>query len=284
VPSPTGPVIAVKIDDTPNGRPQVGMDQADVIYVEEAEGGLTRDIGVFASKKPIVGNVRSVRASDPELLTQYGPIVLAATGGGGDALPTLDKSILKSYIQDRGAPLYYRNNNRSAPYNVQLNLGKLSTAISAGGVHDIGWTWSADASPYAAAAPGTTINTKVGGTAVGFVWDAATNEYVRLIDGSKMKAASGNLIGAPNVIVQFCTVTTNTHDIDRAGNPGKYTQSVGTGKVSVFRNGHRIDGTWSRTSINNGTSLTDASGNQIPLMPGGAIVALATVGAPLTSK
>jgi Protein of unknown function (DUF3048) N-terminal domain len=45
---PKGPVIGVKIDDTANGRPQLGVDKADIVYVEQAEGGLTRLLAVFA--------------------------------------------------------------------------------------------------------------------------------------------------------------------------------------------------------------------------------------------
>ena len=73
-PPATGPVIAVKVDDTAAGRPQHGIDQADVVYIEQAEGGLSRLVAVFATNKPAVEPVRSVRASDPELLTQYGRI------------------------------------------------------------------------------------------------------------------------------------------------------------------------------------------------------------------
>ena len=74
--------MAVKIDDTGNGRPQRGVDLADIVYIEQAEGGLSRLIAVFATNKPVVEPVRSVRASDPELLSQYGPITLVASRNG----------------------------------------------------------------------------------------------------------------------------------------------------------------------------------------------------------
>lgn len=54
----TGPVVAVKIDDTAAGRPSMGLEKADVIYIEEAEGGLSRMVAVFASAKPKVMAVR----------------------------------------------------------------------------------------------------------------------------------------------------------------------------------------------------------------------------------
>ena len=99
----SGAVVAVKIDDTANGRPQVGMDRADIVYIEQVEGGLTRTIAVFHSRKPAaVGPVRSVRSNDPELLSQYGDIAFVASGGGGDSLPALDRSVLHADINDRG--------------------------------------------------------------------------------------------------------------------------------------------------------------------------------------
>src|ERR1700760_1631706 len=97
-PVPAGTVVAVKVDDTANGRPQRGVDLADLVYIELAEGGLSRLVAVFASNKPVVEAVRSVRASDTELLAQFGAITLVASGGGGDALPTLYASPLHAVI------------------------------------------------------------------------------------------------------------------------------------------------------------------------------------------
>src|SRR5580700_5617038 len=36
------PFVSVKIDDTENGRPQVNIDLANIVYIEQVEGGLTR--------------------------------------------------------------------------------------------------------------------------------------------------------------------------------------------------------------------------------------------------
>ena len=52
LPAPQGPVVAVKIDDTAPARPSAGLDRADVIYIEEAEGGESRMLAVFATAKP----------------------------------------------------------------------------------------------------------------------------------------------------------------------------------------------------------------------------------------
>ena len=35
-------ILVVKVDDTKEARPQIGLEDADVIYVEQVEAGLTR--------------------------------------------------------------------------------------------------------------------------------------------------------------------------------------------------------------------------------------------------
>ena len=280
-PAPTGPILAVKVDDTANGRPSRGIDQADVIYIEQAEGGLTRMVAVFGSHRPVVEAVRSVRASDAELLAQYGPISLIASGGGGDSLSTLARSIVKGVINDRGGPGFSRDYNRPAPYNLVSNLAQVAAAVHTGGSKPIGFTFARDWPALAGAPAGATVNTVVGGTPVTFRWVPSIGKYIRMIDGQQLHAASGAPIAAPNVLVQLCQVSVNPNDIDVAGNPSQFTHTVGSGTVVLFRNGKRVVGKWSRANAGSGTTFTTLSGKPLLMAPGGAIVVLATVGAPV---
>jgi hypothetical protein len=134
-----------------------------------------------------------------------------------------------------------------------------------------------------ASSNGRAVQTLVGGTPVDFQWDPARHKYLRLIGGVPQRAADGHAIATPNVIVQYCTVSVHPGDVDVAGNPAQYTHSIGRGKVVVFRDGKRIDGTWSRPSGRAGTKLLGARGQPIPLAPGGAWVILVSTGAPLSS-
>ncbi|MDT4892879.1 MAG: hypothetical protein QOE97_1914 [Pseudonocardiales bacterium] len=277
-PSKNG-VVAVKIDDTAPGRPQVNIDKADVVFVEQVEGGLTRLLGIYNTTLPTVEAVRSVRTSDPELVSQFGPIAFVASGGGGDSLPTLDHSSLKASINDRGGPGFSRDGNRPAPYNLTSNLGAVVSALKAPKARSIGWTFGA----LPAAVPsGLHLNTVVGATPVTFNWDAKLGRYARLIDGVVQHAADGATISTPNVIVQFCTVVPHPGDVDVAGNVAQYTHTVGKGRVVVYRNGHQISGTWSRLSTSSGTRLVDKAGKPIPLAQGGAWVLLVATNAPLS--
>ena len=75
------PVLAVKVDNSPAGRPWTGVEDADVVYVEPVEGGTTRLLAVFSSRLPAsVGPVRSARESDVTVLGAYGRPALAFSG------------------------------------------------------------------------------------------------------------------------------------------------------------------------------------------------------------
>lgn len=63
-PVPDRPAAVVKIDNSPKARPQVGLEQADIVVEEEVEGGVTRLAAVFHSQGGVVGPVR-FRAGPP---------------------------------------------------------------------------------------------------------------------------------------------------------------------------------------------------------------------------
>lgn len=279
-PSPAGPVIAVKVDDTAAGRPSLGVNKADVIYIEEVEGGLSRMVAVFASAKPRVRAVRSIRSSDPELLGQYGRIIAVASGGGRQALQTLDRSTLHSVINDRGQVGFTRDPSRPAPYNVVSDLAKVSASVKGDGVRNVGFSWAARDPRLAAAKPATAVSTLVGSTRVGFVWDRGLARYVRTVDGRRIVTASGAPVAKPNVIVQYCQIKADPHDHDVNGNPTMFTKTIGSGQVVLFRGGKRIAGTWSRRSLEAPTTFRDAAGKPLLLAPGGTFVALVRPGAP----
>ena len=68
-----GPVLAVKIDNIVNARPQTGLGQADIVYVLPVEGGLSRFCAIFSSHvPPVVEPVRSARDDDLQLIRQLG--------------------------------------------------------------------------------------------------------------------------------------------------------------------------------------------------------------------
>ncbi len=279
-PSKNG-VVAAKIDDTGNGRPQRNVDKADIVYIEEVEGGLTRLVGVFHTALPKVEAVRSTRPNDPELLAQYGPIAYVASGGARVPLQILNRSNLKTAINDRGNAGFERDPNRPVPYNLVANLASIAKRLKAPRPKDVGFHWASGTGQIAHGSSGKVVSTVVGGTPVTFRYRASLHRYVRYIDGRAQHTAGGKLITTPNVLVQFCKVTVFTRDRDVLGNPNKFTHTVGSGKVVLFRDGKRLAGTWKRSGLKQPTSFRTGGGAAMRLRPGGAWVVLTRNNAPL---
>jgi hypothetical protein len=280
---PKGPVIAVKIDNVADARPQVGLSAADVIYVEQAEGGLTRLVAMFASYRPrTVAPVRSVRNSDPELLAQYGPIVLAFSGGAGGPLATFERSNLVDGSANARGAYYRRLSSKPAPHNLAVDLYALGKALpAAGGSKDVGFDWALRDPRLLRARGVRWFVLRMGSTNLSYSYDAAHQRFVATGGGAVYRDANGQPLAKPNVIIQFCPTSVDGGDVDVAGNPASYTHTVGHGRAVLFRDGRVIDGTWKRASASSPTQYFDKSGKPMLLRPGGAWVLLAPTRSPL---
>jgi hypothetical protein len=122
LPGSNGPVLVVKVDDTRAAHPQIGLEDADVVYVEQVEGGLTRLASVFSQKLPdLIGPVRSARISDIDILAQYGRVGFAFSGAQSKFYPVINSANLVNLSADRNpSTIYYRDNTRYAPTNLIL--------------------------------------------------------------------------------------------------------------------------------------------------------------------
>ena len=284
---PKQPVVVVKIDDTASGRPQIGLESADLVYVEQVEAGLTRLAAVFASRHPAeVGPVRSVRNSDPELLATYGRPALAFSGGAAGPVAVLHRSPVRDAGPQRVGGAYRRLSTRPAPYNLVVDTSRIAAAaVGATGVRDIGLRWSASDPALAKARRVNAVSVLVGRTAVRFRWSAAARLWLQVnSDGSYRRTASGRIIATPNLVVPFSRARVDRSDVDVVGNPSVYTSTVGSGTVLIFRDGRVLTGRWGRTRARGPTRYEDAAHKPLTLHPGGAWVLLAATGAPVSMR
>src|SRR5215472_11048729 len=125
-------VLAAKIDNIVNARPQTGLTHADIVYVLPVEGGLSRFLAVFSSDYPrVIGPVRSAREDDLELLRQFGRPAFAYSGATATLLPYIHRTARIVNLYSGTASGYYRDPNRIAPYNLYAHTKQL-LAQSAG--------------------------------------------------------------------------------------------------------------------------------------------------------
>ena len=114
------PALAVKIENSGDARPQTGLDQADNVWEEVVEGGISRFVAVFHSQVPAeVGPIRSVRPMDPAIVAPMHGLI-AFSGGQPRLRATRSRPPgVQTISQDAGAAGFYRKQGVGpAPHNV----------------------------------------------------------------------------------------------------------------------------------------------------------------------
>jgi hypothetical protein len=257
--APGAAVLAVKVDNSPQGRPWTGVADADVVYVEPVEGGVTRLLAVFASHlPPSVGPVRSFRESDIDLLAAYGRPALAFSGNA----PELDHLVASGPVvpvsPDQVARAYRRGAGE-APHNLYGDPAALiGAARGVAAPRDVGFRFGA---APAGGDPAPDVTETVGNTAVAL--HAAGGRYTVAFGGAPAVSANG----PATVVVQRVPVRTSAvHDV--AGAPSPTAVTVGQGPVDVLRDGKRYRGTWSRAAPGDPTTFTGAGGTPLTFAPG----------------
>lgn len=265
-------VLAVKIDDTRAAHPQIGLEYADVVYVEQVEGGLTRLAAIFTQQPPAnVGPVRSARISDLDILAQYGRVGFAFSGAQSKFYPKISAANLVNLSADRNSSqIYYRDSSRSAPTNLILRAADLmDKAINKDNaqidtVKPIGFTFGTIGN-FGAVITG--MKVKWPAADYEATWSASESRWLLSHDGHQDLSASGQTLGSPTIIIQNVSIT-NSEYRDREGGITPFSNTVGIGTGYLLRDGKAIPINWSRPNATSGTTWTLADGSAANLNPG----------------
>ena len=110
-------VIAFKVDNNLNARPQSGLQEADTVMEILVEGGMTRFLAFFMDRtSSYVGPIRSARPTDPNLVRPYGGI-LVVSGATAGLIPEI-RELGVPVLEEVSAPTMFRIANRKAPHNL----------------------------------------------------------------------------------------------------------------------------------------------------------------------
>ncbi|MGA1070501.1 MAG: DUF3048 domain-containing protein, partial [Ilumatobacteraceae bacterium] len=221
------PVVMVKYGNSRPDRPHYNLNQADLIYVEEVEWGLTRIAAMFNTKFPsVVGPTRSARISDLELLEQFTNPGLAYSGANDVLLKAIRKSQSISLSPSDRSSFYYRNLSKAAPHNQLLRLSSMmAKETKVGAIKDVGLTFNA------APATGGTKTTyfqaawssaRVSGSWTGKSWTIS-------FDGSIHRDAVNKSFLTPKTIVLQYVERKETKYGDKFGGKTPLLKTVGSG-------------------------------------------------------
>jgi Protein of unknown function (DUF3048) N-terminal domain/Protein of unknown function (DUF3048) C-terminal domain len=259
-----GPVLAVKIDNIVNARPQTGLGSADIVYVLPVEGGLTRFLAVFSSHfPPVIGPVRSAREDDLQLLAQFGRPAFAYSGAQPQLLPVVEHARIVDLYSGivRG---YYRDDRRIAPYNLYARSSAIrAEAKGASTAHNIGFRFGPAPAGGSATASETVAYPAASFT---FTWSAASGRWLVSMDGRPAASADSGQLSAATVVVQH-TVVRKSKYIEWGALP-PYAESTGSGRALVLRDGESYVASWSRPTPDTGTTFTTPNGQPMTFAPG----------------
>lgn len=263
------PALIAKIDNAPKGRPQAGINQADIVVEEGVEGGITRLAVVFHSQDvDVIGPVRSARTTDIHIAAPLNRPLFAWSGSNAD----FEKLIRQAPLVDVGVAVrrgpYFRQPGRPGPYDLFARFGQLYEGAQ-GGPPPPMFTYRGAGEP-AAGDPATRAHMewrdKVQ-TLVDWEWAADVGAWRRTQNGTPHVDAAGNPVLAKNVVIQLVTY----HDTgyrDQSNTIVPEADLVGEGDVMVLTEGKVIRGRWKKESPDKLTSYTDATGQPIKLTPG----------------
>jgi len=272
-----GEVLVVKIDDTISARPQIGIDRADVVYIEQVEGGLTRLAAVFSSEIPTeIGPIRSARISDIEILAQYGRVVFAYSGAQSKLLPVISAANLNDYGAQRQSPtIYTRDESRTSPTNMVLRADLLlekahSDKREIATSRSMGWSFGDLPNGGIAIS-----EVKMSWPAASYelTWSAAEERWLISNNGVANMSASGSQHGPTTFVIQVVELLPSEYG-DKFGGVTPYSKTVGSGTGFILRDGKYFPATWSRPDELSGTTWRSLDGSELPFARGQVWIAL----------
>ena len=276
------PPLALKIDNAPTALPQQGLQDADIVFEELVEGGLTRFLAIFHSQIPTsVGPIRSGRSTDIPLLMPFDGALFGWSGSNWAFRKLLDTVAITDVGLYRNPSHYWRQTERISPSNLWVRASQLFNK-EAHDPHSSEPLWPYELPEETTSGPSREIKgVKVdwGSTKVEHLWDAARSGWARSQNDDPhvvldLKGEQHEL--APeNLIIQFTKyVLTNEEDVNGARIPLGLV-SEGSGTALILKDGGLIEGRWIKANVTVHTDFFDNQGRLVAMSPGSTWVLLA---------
>ena len=269
-------VIAFKIDNNINARPQSGLQEADAVHEILVEGGMTRFLAFFYDNtSKYLGPIRSARPTDPTVVRPYGG-TLVVSGATAGLIPSI-RELGVPVLEEQNAPVMFRISNRKAPHNLYADTELVRKRIDERGFYFLQpgpgplFPFGLNQNNWIKGAELITVKYSEFTTVI---WKLDGEKYSRfIIDkySENKEAVAHNFVsqdGNYTDILQTETIVVIQGPIykDQATTlPSVLT--VGVGNAYVFNNDRYIQGTWRRGDINEPFVLTDLNGDDIQVPP-----------------
>jgi hypothetical protein len=240
-------VVAVKIDNHPRARPQVVLNEADVVYETLVEGGITRFIALYQTKDfDKVGPNRSGRVTDTDLIKPLDAVFQIS--GAQKWVRDIFAADGINVLYDNGITTF-RDKSRPAPHNLFASTVKIRERADSK-------NWS-DENPGNMFVFGEAPGSGVAATSVSMSFSGAPNANWEWDDEAYLRSngSSAHMTVNPDgqteqVSADVLVALTVREYIARnpagSGTPLPTADTIGDGLAQVFYNGEVVEGTWMR--------------------------------------
>jgi hypothetical protein len=270
--------VQVQIDNESTGRPQFGIQAADIVYEAMIEGADTRLSAIFNDTLPEkVGPVRSSRVYFQMIQNEWDSIYIHDGGpynasfpksyifsdeNGGDMKARLDggKGTPESIFWHKSAEIAYTNVKAAEEkYNYERTQRTPAFIFDA----------NVDYSKYPDVEKVDIPFISKDITHVEYRYDSGSDKFVRYFFGEPFKdAETDEAVTVQNVIVQYASR-------DELSGEGTATQAprievgmIGSGKAEFFVGGKHMTGTWEKSDRHAATVYKLDDGSDLKLKPG----------------
>ena len=261
--TPDRSIMVVKIGNNPEARPQTGLNEADIVFEEVVEGGITRYVGIFHSEsQDLIGPLRSVRAMDPNIAKLFGGIFVYSGGTIPNENAIQGTKGIIPLNETSGQTALIRTKDRSAPNNLYVEsdkmweLGKSKGSTEAKALFKYSDDSLGDGTPFQSV----TIPYLQGFQAT---FTDSNGKLIKSSTNGPLKDNNGKEITPANVVIMSISYPSYSEGV-----------VVGSGPIWVFSNGKYVKGTWSRPSSDASMKLLDSTGSEISLSRGQTFVEL----------
>lgn len=264
------PAVAIKIENNPVAYPLSGLEDAEIVYEEPVEGGLTRFMAIYhCTDTPKAGPVRSARIVDPPIVSPYTRI-LGAAGGNDivmDALNdadiiTIDETKARDAMERIDRPGITSEHTLYADTAAIRKLGRKQFDDTP--PDDLFEFGELDGTGRRAR---TVTLTFSAGAVVTYNWNG--DRWDRSDGDAPLANEAGEQIQVDNVLIEEHTVNNSDELGDVLGTPSPEIEDVtGTGRAFLFRDGRVFAGKWTRESEDDPVRFETKKGDPFVLHPG----------------
>lgn len=269
------PAVAVKIENSPAAYPLSGLDDAEVVYEEQVEGGLTRFLAIYhCTDSNQAGPIRSSREIDPPVMSPYTRILAAAGGNPGVRAGLEEFDII--LIDENSADDAMERVSRPGISSEHTLYGDTS-ALRKTGQKRFKDAPADDLFEFGDTPDGgkktKSIELNFGSSVIGFEWKEGA--WFRTDDAAPLVMESGDQLNFDNVIIEEHTVNLSTEYADVLGTPSPVIADVtGQGNAYLFRDGRMYAGVWIREAEDSVVRFETQSGDAFVLKPGNTMIEL----------